>query len=126
MSELRSGWLRCRRTDALRRDKGDSPTAGARGPSMTLPIVPFPTTLQPPGQHRQAELVPRARDEQTIAVGRHRDRLPAWDPLESQPGSPCGQYESPLRTSPPLIDPSAIQVAPLIVSLMKWTDPSPN
>src|SRR5262249_30034397 len=38
---------------------------------------------------------------------------------------PC-QYASALRTSPPLIDPSAIQVAPLIESLMKRTDPSPN
>jgi hypothetical protein len=29
-------------------------------------------------------------------------------------------------TSPPLIEPSAIQVGPLIEFLMKWTEPSPK
>jgi hypothetical protein len=57
-------------------EKGDSPTVEAHGPCTTLRFVPFPTTLQPPGEHRQADLVVRARDEQTIAVGHHRDRPP--------------------------------------------------
>jgi len=35
------------------------------------------------------------------------------------------QYESALMTSPPLIEPSAIQVAPLMVSFMNRTAPSP-